>query len=83
MRQSREGHMRPQDRIINTPVEQEIHRIVARAARGVSFMRAGEHAYRLAKAYPNCGLSGRELVNAIVAAAAAAGVAVEIGQPMH
>lgn len=62
-------------------VAEEIDHIVSRAARHTGFLRAGEHAYRLFRAYPNSGKSGRELVNAIVTAAAKKGVAVEISQP--
>ncbi len=68
-------------RIVNTPVEREIERIVTRAARGMGFLRAGEQAYLLSKAYPNCGLTGTELVIEISSAAARAGVAVEIHHP--
>ncbi len=69
------------NRIVNTLVEQEIDRIVTRAAKGVGFLRAGEQAYLLSKAYPNCGLTGAELVNEISLAAARAGVAVEVHRP--
>jgi hypothetical protein len=71
----------PRYRVVNTSVEQEIEQIVSRAARGVGFLRAGEHAYRLSKAYPDCGLTGGDLVHEISSAAARAGVAVEVRQP--
>ena len=71
-----------QHRIVNTAVEQDIQRIVSRAARGMGFLRAGEQAYLLSKAYPDCGLTGGELALAIASAAAKAGVAVESHQPM-
>jgi hypothetical protein len=59
-------------------VREDIGHTVARAAKGSGFLRAGEHAYRIAKAYPNCGMTNAEIVNEIIAACAAAGVAVEI-----
>lgn len=62
-------------------IAEEIDEAVARAARGSGFLRAGECAYRIAKSYPNCGMTGTELVNEISAAAARAGVAVEIYPP--
>ena len=61
-------------------VLEDIAHVVATAARGSGFMRAGEHAFRLARAYPDCGMTGAELVNEIVGAASAAGVAVEISK---
>ena len=74
--------MRIQHELLNILVAEEIEAIVARAARGSGFIRAGEHAYRLSKAFPNSGMTGSELVNEIVAAASRAGVAVEIHQPL-
>ncbi len=65
----------------NILVREEIERIVANAARRQGFLRAGEHAFRLSKQFPNSGVSGTQLVNEIVAEAARAGVAVEIYQP--
>ncbi len=74
--------MKMQHELLSILVAEEIEEIVSRAARGSGFIRAGEQAYRLAKAYPNSGLTGAELVNEISAAAARAGVAVEIHQPL-
>ena len=74
--------MKIQHELLNILVSEEIEQIVSRAARGSGFIRAGEHAYRLSKAYPNCGMTGAELVNEITAAASRAGVAVEIHQPL-
>jgi hypothetical protein len=62
-------------------MREEIEHIVSQAAVGSGFVRAGEHAYRLLKQFPNSGLTGEEVVNDIVAAAANAGIAVEISQP--
>jgi hypothetical protein len=67
--------------LITILVREEIERIVSQAARGSGFIRAGEHAYRLLKQFPNPGMTGDEVVNEIVAAAANAGIAVEISQP--
>ena len=64
-----------------TLVTEEIARIVSHASRGPGFLRAGQHAYNLARAYPDCGMTGDELVNAIIGAAAKAGVAVEMNRP--
>ncbi len=72
---------KPRRKFINTALEKDIDRIVTRAALGMGFLRAGEHAYALSKAHPNCGLTGTELANEIAAAAARAGVAVEIYPP--
>jgi hypothetical protein len=79
-----EGDIRmlhPDHRLVQILVREEVEAIVLRAARGAGFLRAGEHAYRILKTYPNCGMTGSEVVNEIVAAAATAGVAVEISQP--
>ncbi len=73
--------LHPDHRLVQALVREEIEHIVARASRGTGFMRAGEHAYRIIKAYPNCGMTGEEVVNAIVATAASAGVAVEMARP--
>jgi hypothetical protein len=68
--------------LVDNLVREEISRIISLASRGRGFLRAGEHAYNLAKAYPNSGLTGEELVDAIIAAAASAGVAVEMNRPV-
>jgi hypothetical protein len=65
-------------RLVRGMVREDIGKAVARAAQGSGFLRAGEQAYRIAKAYPNCGMANTEIVNEIIAACAAAGVAVEI-----
>ena len=73
--------LQPDHRLVRALVREEIEHVVARAARGSGFLRAGEHAYRIMKAYPNCGMTGAEVVNEIVATSASAGVAVEIAKP--
>ena len=70
----------PDHRLVRIHVKEEIERIVQRASRGRGFLRAGEQAYRIMKAYPHCGMTGSEIVNAIIASAAAAGVAVEMNR---
>ena len=70
----------PDHRLVKILVKEEIEHIVDRASRGRGFLRAGEQAYRIMKAYPNCGMTGTEVVNAIIASAAAAGVAVEMNR---
>ncbi|HWT32050.1 MAG TPA: hypothetical protein VN240_13630 [Propylenella sp.] len=70
----------PDHRLVRILVKEEIEHIVDRASRGRGFLRAGEHAYRIIKAYPNCGMTGTEVVNEIIATAAAAGVAVEMSR---
>ena len=72
----------PDRRLVQILVSEEIERIVAEASQERRLLlRAGEHAFRLAKAYPNSGMSARQLVDGIVAVAAAAGVPVEISGP--
>jgi hypothetical protein len=60
---------------------QEIDRIIAEAKGAENIVRAGYLAGQLFRAYPAAGLSAREIVDAIIAAAAAAGLAVDISQP--
>jgi hypothetical protein len=62
-------------------VIEAIARSVNDAARGSGFLRAGELAYAISKAHPDCSMSGTELVNEVIHAAASAGVAVEMSQP--
>ena len=69
-------------KIVNTTLEAEIEALVARAVRGSGFLHAGEHAFRLARAHPSCGLTGEEIVEEIILAAAKAGVPVEMNRPM-
>ena len=71
----------PDHRLVHILVREEIEHIVSRASLGMGFLRAGEHAYRILKQYPNCGMSGEEVVNEIITAAAASGVAVEMSRP--
>jgi hypothetical protein len=73
--------LHPDRRLVQILIREEIEHIVSRASRGTGFLRAGEHAYQLLKAYPNCGMTGEEMVNEIVAAAATSGIAIEISRP--
>lgn len=76
------GMRNPDHRLVQILVSEEIERIVAEASHERRLLlRAGEHAFRLSQAYPNSGLSGRQLVDGIIAVAAAAGVPVEISGP--
>ena len=70
----------PDHRLVKILVKEEIEHIVHRASRGRGFLRAGEHAYRIMKAYPNSGMTGTEVVNEIITTAATAGVAVEMNR---
>ncbi len=71
----------PDHRLVQILVREEIEHIVSRASLGTGFLRAGEHAYRILKQYPNCGMSGKQVVDEIITAAAASGVAVEMSAP--
>ena len=71
----------PDHRLVQILVREEIEHIVSRASLGMGFLRAGEHAYRILKQYPNCGMNGKQVVDEIIATAAAAGVAVEMSRP--
>jgi hypothetical protein len=73
--------MKIHQHLLQILVREEIERLVADASQKQGFLRAGEHAYRLAKQFPNSGIPDSELVNSIIAEAAHAGVAVEIYQP--
>jgi hypothetical protein len=66
--------------LIQILINEEIARIVIEAARGSGVVRPGEHAYRLMRQFPNSGMTGEDMANAIIAAAASARVTVENGQ---
>ena len=61
-------------------VEEEIRRLVAEAIAKHGMVSTAECAERIRHVYPTCGLSDRNLANRVMMAAAAAGVAVEIGK---
>ena len=63
-----------------TPVAEEIKRIVATAKRDGGCISASASAAWVIRVYPDCGLNEREAVEAIILAAAKAGVPVEMGQ---
>lgn len=71
----------PDRRLTHSLLIAEIERIVADAARSGEIVRAGEHAAALLGAHPDCAMSGTELVDEIIAAAAGAGVPVEMSLP--
>ena len=75
--------MQPDHRIVQSLAREEIERVVSRAARGRGFLRAGEQAFRIIKAYPNCGMTGEQVVDEIIATAASAGVAVEMSRVLQ
>ncbi len=62
-------------------VAEEIEHIVSEASRGRGVIRADEDAYRILRQFPSCGMSGEDVVNRIIIAAAKAGVAVKPNQP--
>jgi len=62
-------------------VSEEIRRLVAEAIANGGILSTADCAERVMAIYPNCGLSNRRMADAIMLAAAAAGVAVEIAPP--
>jgi hypothetical protein len=63
-------------------LKREIGRIVADArTTGVGILHTNDHAGRLAAIYPTAGYSIGHIIDEIVVAAAAAGVAVEVARP--
>ena len=66
---------------ISRLVEKEVMRIVADAAKTGHTISASGAAAAILKTYPNCGLDEATVGNQIIMAAAAAGLAVEIGHP--
>ena len=69
-----------QSQILQTLVVEEIRRIVADAIRQGRIVKTGRHAPELLRAYPNCGLTVDQIVNELGAAAACAGVPVELSR---
>lgn len=65
--------------IIDGPVEDEIRRLVAEAIGNESVIKTSECVAKIRDTYPKCELSRRQIADRVIAAAAAAGVAVEIG----
>ena len=68
-------------RLIQALVLEEIRRLVAESIEEKSCLDTGRSALRIAKAYPNCGMSAAEIAEEIVRAAIPAGIAVEFGRP--
>lgn len=62
-------------------VIEEIRRLVADSIEERSCLDTGRSAVRIAKAYPNCGMTAAEIAEEIVRAAIPAGIAVELGHP--
>ena len=67
--------------IVQSLLVEEIRRIVADAITERRIVKTGRHAPDLLRAYPNCGLDSDQVVNEIGAAAACAGVPVELSRP--
>ena len=68
-----------QTSFIEGRVAEEIRRAVAEAIAGGDTISTSEYVAKISAVYPNCGLSKRQIADEIMMAAAAAGVAVEIG----
>src|SRR3954466_3972291 len=70
----------PDYRLTQMLVAEEIERVVTDAVRDRQLLRSGQLAHRLRNTYPNSGMSGEELVNQVIAAAAKEGVPVEMSR---
>jgi hypothetical protein len=66
--------------LIQILINEEIARIIVEAAHDSGVVRPEEHAHRLTRQFPNSGMSGEDMANAIIAAAANAGVVAKICQ---
>jgi hypothetical protein len=66
--------------VIQLLITEEIARIVLEEAHSSGVVRAREHAYCLMRQFSNSGMSTEDMTSAIIAAAAKAGVAVDVGQ---
>lgn len=64
---------------IEALVDDEIRRLVAKAIAESSTISTAECVAEVKRVYPTCGLSKRHIGDRVLMAAAAAGVAVEIG----
>jgi len=62
-------------------VSDEIRRVVAEAVTNGSILSIGDGVAQIMSAHPQCGLSKRQIGDEVIMAAAAAGLAVEIGPP--
>ena len=60
-------------------VSEEIRRLVAEAIADGGIMSVANCVAKVVAVYPNCGISKRQIADEVMMAAAAAGVAVEIG----
>lgn len=70
-----------QSQLVRSLVVEEIRRIVADAITDRRIVKTDRHVSDLLRAYPNCGLTIDEVVTEIGAAAACAGVPVELSRP--
>src|SRR5215210_1023817 len=69
------------NQLVRKLLVEEIERIVADAGAQRRIVKAGRHAPYLLRAYPSCGLTADQVVTEIGAAAACAGVPVELARP--
>ena len=67
---------------VSNLVKSEIDRIVAEAAMERRTLSAPVAAAEILKTYPKCGLAPERIADAVMIAAARAGVVVEIGRPL-
>ena len=65
-------------RAVRSLVDDAIRELIAAVVAGKEIVRAGAEARRLADTYPGSGLTPREIMDAVVKAASAAGLAVEL-----
>ena len=66
-------------KLVQGLVLEEIRRLVAESIEERSCLSSGRSALRIARAYPNCGMTPAEIAEEILRAAIPAGVAVELG----
>lgn len=68
---------------VSNLVKGEIDRIVSEAAMKRRMLSAPEAAADILSIYPRCGLAAETIADAVMMAAAKAGVAVELGRPVN
>jgi len=65
----------------NEPVELAIAHLVADAKQRGAVIRTGDCARKIALEHPDCGLSARDIAQAVALAAVAAGVPIQFTKP--
>ncbi len=73
--------MNPDTTLVRRLVSEEIRRMVADYIRAQGCLRSGQHATRIANAFPNSGLTPDQIAEEVLAAAVSSQVAVEIARP--